>query len=214
MNTGINLRTFITVLFLPGFFASCFPKMSNDPAPPPMKWYSFPVSGFQLKDALDSFVKNNTDFFYDPLFGNEYRHFRMFTSFGKDTILYLLYISGDARAWVTQPDSTHLALFEVRKGKLAPDSLTRVIFNDTLDHSKKKQYHDIFSSKVIEPLRVTLQKSARYSIRPLNVKDTIDARWIICRGGVNVLCDTSWLTSTRRGQEYILSDSGKPVPSK
>ena len=173
--------------------------MRNDPGPPPMKWYGFPVSGFQLKDMIDSLIDRDSSLMYDQ--------------FKKDTIDYVVHIYGNYRTWIEQGDTSYLYLMEITRGALSPDSLTSVIKTDTLSKDEHKKYFDHFSSKIISQLRNIIANSPRYIIRPLNLKDTLEARWIFCKGKMNSQCDTLWLT-TKYGPEYILSDSSIFVPYK
>ena len=209
-----NMKSFLVILVLFMLISSCFPriKMSNDPPPPPIAWYSFPVSGFQLKDIIDSLVDRDSSLMYDPFriaSGNAY--FGIYMDGGKDTIVYVVYIYGDYRTWIMQGDSSHLALMDIQKGALSPDSLTSVIITDTLSKEEQKNYFDHFLSKIIPQLQNTIAKSPRYIIRPLNPKDTLEAQWIFCKGKMNLQCDTLWLTS-KHGAEYILADSSIFVP--
>lgn len=211
-----NMKSFLVILVLLILISSCFPriKMSNDPPPRPMAWYSFPVSGFQLKDMIDSLVDKDSSLMYDPFkkaAGNAY--FGIYMAAGIDTIVYVLFLYGNYRTWIEQSDSSHLGLMKITRGVLPPDSLTSVIITDTLSKDERKKYFDYFSSKVIPQLRTTIAESPRYIIRPLNPKDTLEAQWIFCKGKMNLQCDTLWLTS-KDGGEYILADSSMFVPYK
>ena len=188
--------------------------MRNDPPPPPIAWYNFPVSGFQLTDMIDSLVDKDPSLMYDPFkkaSGNPY--FGIFMAAGKDTIVYVVHIYGDYPSWIKQGDSSHLALMNIHKGALSPDSLTSVIITDTLSKEEQKNYFDHFLSKIIPQLQNMIAQSPRYIIRPLNPKDTLEAQWIFCKGKMNFQCDTLWLTS-KNGAEYILADSSIFVPYK
>ena len=188
--------------------------MSNDPPPPPMAWYSFPVSGFQLKDIIDSLVDKDSSLMYDPFkraTGNAY--FGIYMPVGKDTIVYALYLYGDYRAWIRESGTSRLALMNIKRGILPPDSVTSVIMTDTLSKEERQKHLDHFSSSIIPQLQNIIANSPRYIIRPLNPKDTLEAQWIFCKGKMNLQCDTLWLTS-KDGAEYILADSSIFVPYK
>lgn len=205
------LHILICLLIL---ISSCNIKMSNNPPPPPMEWHSFPCSGFQLNDLLDSLVANDSNLFYDVFKrGRAYQYFGLFMQDKKDTIAFIVYISGNYRTWIEQSDSSYLALMDITKDVPSLDSFSTIINRDTLSTNEKKKLSNIFSTKVIEPIRDALVKSGLYSIRPLSVKDTLEARWIICKGKFNSMCDTFWLTS-KNGAEWILSDSSIFVPYK
>ena len=209
-----NMKSFliITVIFI--LIGSCFPRinMRNDPPPPPKAWYRFPVSGFQLKDMIDSLIDKDPGLMYDlfqKAHGNPY--FGIFMPAGKDTIRYVVIIYGNYRDWIKQGDSSYLALMDITKGKLSPNSFTSVIVTDTLTKDEHKKHFDHFSTQVIPQLRNIIAETPRYIIRPLNLKDTLEAQWIFCKGKMNLQCDTLWLTS-KNGAEYILADSSIFVP--
>ncbi len=206
---ALPMRWFAIKLSVLLIVSSCVVKMSNDRQPPGMKWYSFPLSGFQLKDVVDSLIETDSVLFYDPLRDNTIQSIGVIMTSGKDTVLYLLYISGDAREWLKRPDSSHLALMDIRPGHLFPAGFDGVISEDTLTAPEKKHYHDIFNTKFIDPLRNILLRSDRYMFRPLNTKDTLEAEWIICKGKLAPQCDTLWLT--RKRAQWILGDSAMPA---
>ena len=211
-----NMRSFWAILVVFILISSCHLriKMSNDPPPPPLAWYNFSVSGFQLKDMIDSLIDKDSSLVYDPFkkaTGNAY--FGLYMAVGKDTIVYVVHLSGDYRAWIGEPDSSHLALMKIERGALPPDSLTGVILTDTLSRDEQKKHLEHFSSKIIPHLQTIIDNSPRYIIRPLDPKDTLEAQWIFCKGKLNIQCDTLWLTS-KDGAEYVLADSSIFIPYK
>ena len=188
--------------------------MRNDPPPPPIAWYRFPISGFQLKDMIDSLIDKDSSLMYDlfqKAHGNPY--FGIYMATGTDTIDYVVIIYGNYREWIKQGDSSYLGLMKVTKGALSPNSFTSVIVTDTLSKEEHQKYLEHFSSQVIPQLRSIIAETPRYIIRPLNPKDTLEAQWIFCKGKMNLQCDTLWLTS-KDGAGYILADSSIFVPYK
>jgi hypothetical protein len=171
-----------------------------------MKWYSFPVSGFQLRDILDSLVARDSSLLYNSFRMSTNQYFSVYIVSGKDTVACILHISGNSRTWLERPDSSYLALMDIRRDVPLSDSFIKINNRDTLTIIEKEKFQNTFISKVIEPIRSDLIKSDLYSIRPLNIKDTLNAQWIVCKGKFNTLCDTFWLTS-KDGAEWVLSDT-------
>ena len=207
------MRSFWIILISAIQFSSCYTKMSNDPPPPPMEWFSFGVSGFQLKDLLDTLVAKDANLLYDPYQKERIRMaFSLYMADGKDTINYFLHFSGNYRIWLEQPDSSYLALDGILKRPPPPDANSNYLVDD-LTAAEEEKYQILFIRKVIDPLRNELANSVLYNIKPLNVADTLEAQWIFCRAKLNLRCDTLWLTS-KHGAEYILSDTSVFIPYK
>jgi hypothetical protein len=186
---------------------ACHIKMTNDPPPPPLQWYSFPVHTLQLKDALDSIVAMQSNLFYHP-----YRHpgspyFSVFyTPAPGDTVEYFLAFSATLKRWIEKPDSSHLALADIYPGRLPSDSLSSIIGGKEFTVEEKEFFKQVFKEKLINPLLQLISISEPYTVRPLTIKDTLEAPWLICKGKQPGQCDTLWLTR-KDASQWVLVDS-------
>lgn len=180
---------------------SCDFRISNEPTIP-VDWYVFPSSTYQVRDILDSLVSNRPELFYDSCTFFKEIHLNIIDD--TDTIVYYMYFSGDELDWVTNPDSTFLALKNIFKKKRFHGD---VFSKKALSDEEKEKYHDYFSEKIYQVIDLKVKQSTSYLIKSI---DENKFKWLICRDHLNHFCDTFWLIREQQGRNagyYILSDT-------
>lgn len=157
----------------------------------PIDVYSLQTSKFQVKDILDTIVKQDDRFAFQELtnFMDTFifeRAFCLRRLDSPDSIKYFYYFSGDVKEWLTSTDSTLLVLSYISvKGKTYDAKAIKKADNDEIKNSLY-----LFNKNIINPIMWYVKTFPRYDIRMIDSTNVggLSGKGVICRDRTR--CDT------------------------
>jgi len=157
----------------------------------PIEVYSLQTSKFQVKDIIDSIVKQDATFAFQELtdFIDTFifeRAFCLTRLDNPDSIKYFYYFSGDVKEWLISTDSTFLVLSYISvKGKTYDAKAIK-----KADAEKVKNILYLFNQHVINPAIEYVKILPRYDIRMIDSVRAggLSGKGVICRERKR--CDT------------------------
>ena len=157
----------------------------------PIEVFSFQTSKFQVKDVIDSIVKQDTTLAFQEL--TDYidtfifeRSFCLAKLNDPDSIRYFYYFSGDVREWLKSSDSSLLVFSYISiNGKSYDAKSIRGIENEKIENILR-----LFDQRIINPAIVSIRSRPKYDISIIESLNpgVLGGRGVICKEKGN--CDT------------------------
>jgi len=157
----------------------------------PISVFSLKSSKFQVKDIIDSIVKQDTIFTFQEL--TDYidtfileRSFCLKSLYDSESIKYFYYFSGDVKEWLTHTDSSLLILSYVSVNGKTYDAKSI----KKTDSEKMKNILSFFRQRIVTPATKLIENLPHYDIRIIDsVKiGSVEGSGVICK--TRGRCDT------------------------
>lgn len=185
MNTFLGV---LVAIYTIGEWSSC---RRTDEIFVPIEVYSLQTSKFQVKDIIDSIVKQDTRLAFQELtdFIDTFifeRAFCLKRLDDPDSVKYFYYFSGDVKEWLMCTDSTFLVLscISVKGNTYDAKAIKRA------NNEKIKNVLNLFNQQVIYPVKDCVKTLPRYDIRIIDSirAGSLSGKGVICRERKR--CDT------------------------